>query len=208
MTIQRKKGVPNTLKDVQKKIKRYRWDAKRKLGKKSLYSKINKGYKNLNWDKDRFSTDQLKSNITDEYFKCYRRMLQDKELRVYKQGNTFYADRQNVQGICMLKQLCCLMQNKYIKHLSNKTWNPKEYYQFYYDSDYVGRIKICNYDCSKEWKIPMVVQFLKDKQYIFDQDNMFGKTLSEVKLFIKKQLIKGKAEKWDYYFQRFLAKKD
>lgn len=208
MAVQRKKGVPNTVKEVQKKIKRYRRDAKRKLGKKTLYSKMNKGYKTLNWNKNRFPTDQLKPNIADDYFKCYRRMLQDGQLKVSKQGNVFYADKQNVQGICLLKQLCCIMQNKYINHISNKSWTPKEYHQFFYDSAYLGRIKICNYDGSKDWKIPILVQFLKDKQYIFDQDNMFGKSLSEVKLFIRKQLIKGKVEKWDYYFQRFLAKKD
>lgn len=208
MKPQRKKGVPNNLKDVQRKIKRYRWDAKKKLGGKSLYSKLNKGYKTLNWYKERFPTEQLKPNITDDYFKCYKRMLEDKELRVQKQGTTYYADRQNVQGICLMKQLCALMQSKYINHISNKSWNPKKYNQFYYDSDYLGRIKICNYDCSKDWKIPMIVEFLKDKQYIFDQDNMFGKRLSQVKIFIHKQLIKGKVEKWDYYFKRFLAKKD
>ena len=53
-----------------------------------------------------------------------------------------------------------------------------------------------------------MTEFLQDKHYIFDETNQFGKPLQVVRKFIEKSLIKSSVEKWDYHFQRFLAKKD
>ena len=77
---------------------------------------------------------------------------------------------------------------------------------FYFDSMYIGRVKICNYPKSKEERAKDVEKYLHSKEYLFDEDNPLSKKLKDTKIFIKKNLFNGKVEKWDYYLQRFLMK--
>jgi hypothetical protein len=50
----------------------------------------------------------------------------------------------------------------------------------------------------------LVTDFLKTKEYLFDEDSPFFKGHNKTRKFIEKNLFNGKPEKWDYYLKRFL----
>ena len=92
--------------------------------------------------------------------------------------------------------------NQKIKIYTNK-WMP-----FYFDSIYLGKCYLCSHPITSEWKAPLLTQFLKEREYIFDERTPFGRPLKDIRKFVGKTLVRSKVEKWDYYFQRFLMKKD
>ena len=77
---------------------------------------------------------------------------------------------------------------------------------YYYDSIYRDKIYICHIPETLQWKIELVSDFLKNKQYIFDEDGSFGKPVDEIRYFIAKYLINTKVERWDYNFKKFMSK--
>lgn len=192
--------VPTTLSQLKEAIANFKKEAK--FYKNYVSKHLNYGYKQLDWNKKFFTSKQIKSSMIDDYFKCYKRLIMDRE--IVKTQNLI--DRQNAQGICLLKEIASTLQKKYFKNDSRGDfkWRPK-YVPFYFESKYLGKCYICSYPQTMEWKAPLLTEFLQDKQYIFDQDNQFGRPLKELRKFIGKNLMNGKVEKWDYYFQRFLS---
>lgn len=198
--------VPNTLKALRKEIKRFKYLARSE--RKSLYRDMNKKYKNLDWSKKQFEPKQIVDSVNDEQFKCYRRMKMDGQIKSIKSNNKYKIQRQNLQGVFLLRQISVSMQNKYMilpKHVKRK---PVQYSSLYFDSAYIGRYYICAYPKTLEWKEPLLIEYLKTKEFLFDETSPFFKGYEKTRRFIEKSLMKGSVEKWDFHLQRFLAKND
>lgn len=194
-----------TLSQLKKAIENNKKLAKR-LKKKNLYGSMSKKYKELNWDKPTFLTSQIRDCFDEQFYKCWRRLYIDKELKAYGKSYEAYYNKTNVQGLFLLKQIAAQTQQKYFNKSNKKKWKPK-YIPYYFDSKYLGKCYICSYPQTMEWKAPLLTEFLQDKQYIFDQTNPYGRPLKELCQFIGKNLMNGKVQKWDFYFQRFLHEK-
>lgn len=200
----RESKVPNTLAQIRKKIKEYKRQG-RKI-RVRVYQNMNKEYKQFDWTNKYFLSKDVKQHLNDSYFKCYRRLLSDKQLLVRQiNANDYAIERQNLQGICLLKQLCAQVDDKYFTQKKNKKRKRKvKYLKFYYQSAYTNKMILAYYTKEVEWKIPFVRQFLSKKEYIFDSTNQFYKGMSQIKKFVKNSLINCKIQRWDYNFQRFL----
>ena len=98
----------------------------------------------------------------------------------------------------------CQMDECYWAKSPKVNWKP-EYVPFYFDSLYRGKIWICQIPISKLEKSKLVTEFLKTKEYLFDEDSSFFKGHNKTRKFIEKNLFNGKVEKWDYYLKRFLS---
>ena len=94
------KYVPFTLLKVLRKIKR-----NKKAVKAKCYVSINKKYKLLDWTKSSFTKTDIEENIQDDYFKKFKRMVMDKELRASQKGTKGIYRKENVEFICFLKEL-------------------------------------------------------------------------------------------------------
>lgn len=205
ITRKNKNCVPLTLKELKNKLSYNKKIAKKFL--KMSYNLYNKNYRKMNWDKLFYTKKDIIDNIQDDYYKCYRRLLSDGELKPIfnKSGENYYC-KENVEGICLLKEIGAKLEDNLFSP-KGKTKYRVKYIPFYFDSKYIGKCYICSYPKTLEWKAPLLTEFLQDKHYIFDQENQFGRPLKELRRFIGKNLMKGKVEKWNYYFQRFLSEK-
>ena len=199
--------VPLTLNEVKDKIKKNKRTSKR-LRKKSCYLKMNKNYKSLDWNREFFTPEEVKFGINDPYFKSHRRLHIDKEIRPIFKGNykanTKYA-KHNIESICLLREIAANLEEKLFQN--NRSKEKTTYIPFYYDSKYLGKVYIGSFSKTLHWKQQILNDFLKDKEYIFDVSNEFGRPLKDLRRFLGKNLIKSNVEKWDYYFQRFLSEK-
>jgi hypothetical protein len=89
----------------------------------------------------------------------------------------------------------------------NYKHNNVKYIPYSFDSKYLGKCYLCSLPKTSDWKIPLLTEFLKSKEFIFDERTPFGRPLKEIRKFVSKTLIVSKIEKWDYYFQRFLRER-
>lgn len=201
--------VPFTLNEILDKIRLNRnksRTASKKNGK--CYSLYNKKYKDLDYEKQFFRAAEVEEAVGDSYFKGFRRLKMDKELRPTKSGYT----KHNVESICLLKEVAGFLEDKFLvkrQKLTKKKRKQKTKIKkipYYYDSVYRDKIYICHIPETLKWKIELVSDFLKNKQYIFDEDSSFGKPVDEIRYFIAKCLINTKVERWDYNFKRFMSK--
>lgn len=69
---------------------------------------------------------------------------------------------------------------------------------FYFDSAYRGRIFLFSYPESREWKAELLTEFLKTKEFLFDEDSPHWKGMKKVRYFCYKFLMNAKVEKWEY----------
>ena len=69
---------------------------------------------------------------------------------------------------------------------------------FYFDSAYRGRVFLFSYPESREWKAELLTEFLKTKEFLFDEDNPHWKGMKKVRYFCYKFLMNAKVEKWEY----------
>lgn len=199
--------VPPTLKEVLKKIKINRTRAR---NKKSTYKFLNKEYKKLNWTNDRFLSKDIKPIISDDNFKCFRRLKSDKEIKpfiTYNNKNCFYS-KENIEFIYLLRELSCTIEEKFMMKKTPSEYKKTEYVPYRFNSAYRGDIFICSIPKSKIEKSKLVTEWLHKKEFLFDEDSPFFKGSYKTRRFIEKNLINGKIEKWDYYLQRFISEND
>lgn len=200
-------AVPNTLAEIRKKIREFK--SKGRSNRVSVYKQMNKEYKTFDWKQKYFLSKDVKHHIEDGYFKGYRRLVMDGQLKLTKFSNMNYGiERENLQALCLLKQLCAQMDNKYFFKYKKPKKKKIKFKKYYFDSAYRGRLFICYYPQYYEWKIQEVTKYLKTKQYLFDKDNQFYKTLKPLRYFIQKSLLGSKMQKWDTNLQKFLSKND
>lgn len=196
-----------TLSELQKLLKIRKRNAVN--SKKSLYRNMNKDYKKVDWRRDYIPSQQAKQILNDPFYKCWRRLYADKETQpiISKENRNIVTYKtQNIQGLCLLKQLAALQQNKYFsKSRVNKS---KDDTKFYFNSAYMGQIFLFSYPKSREWKAELLTEFLKTKEFLFDEDSPYWKGLDQLKYFLRKYLMNCKVERWDYNLQRFLTKED
>lgn len=204
----KKSNVPNTLAQIKKQIKRFKNKAKKNC--QHLYGKLNKNYKKLDWNKKRFITSEIKDVIQDQNFKRWRRIKADKDVAIIKEGKNYYVQRQNLQGLCLLRQICCQLQDDYLSDTKeNKKYKSKvQYVSFYFDSAYRGNVYLFSYPKSKEWKAELLTVFLKTKEFLFDEDSPHWKGMKKLRYFCLKHLMNSKVERWQSQVQRFLSESD
>ena len=202
------KGIKKALRKIERKRIKARKDNNCRL-----YRKVNKKYRNLPWHKDTFQWTELKETVEGTCLPVFRKMRnygwvrwQHKETQCVGEGHYL---KSNIENLFLLQELMCQMDDDYwFPSKSNKSSCFVKYSSFYFDSVYLGRCFICSYPKTLEWKEPLLTQFLKDREYIFDERTQYGRPLKDIRKFVGKTLIKSKVEKWDYYFQRFIRKSD
>lgn len=190
--------VAPTLKLVLRQIR-----SNRRHLKKQCYKKLNKKYKLLNWNEKFFTATELRDAIEDDYFKCWRRMYADKELRPMGNRPKIYYSRENAEMICLLKEVAAFTESgidkiKKVKHKKVK------YLSFYFESKYIGKRCLFVYPESRKWKEKPLRKYLKTKEFLFNEDSPFYKGWDKTVQFIFGSLMCGKMEKWDFYLKRFL----
>lgn len=200
-----KEYVSLTLNEILKQIKRNKRLSK--INYKKCYKIYNKKYKNLDWKKKYFSSSEVMQSLGDDYFKCFRRLKSDKEIIPIKIDRNYFYKRENVELLCLLKEVASTLEDKFFDVREKRPWKP-EYIPYYFDSLYRGRTYICAIPKSKEEKSKLVTEFLKKKEFLFDEDSPFFKGSYKTIRFIEKNLINGKVEKWNYYLQRFVSEND
>lgn len=200
----KKSHVPNTLSQLKKEIKRFKKRAKK--NHKHLYGRLNKSYRKIDWNKRQFTTSEIRQNIEDQNFKRWRRIRADKQVAITKRGANYYVSRQNLQGLCLLRQVCAVMEYTYF--IQNKYKAKIEYKPFHFNSSYRGDIYLFSYPKSREWKAELLTEFLHTKEFLFDEDSPHWKGMPKLRYFCLKNLMNSKVERWEYQVQRFLAKKD
>ena len=196
------------VKDALKKIEKKKIKAK-KNKEKSFYNTTSKEYKKFDWRKSLIETTDLHNIAKDSIIGVVRKARELKKIKVVrKNGNQFYYSTTNIGGLFLLQEQMCQMDEYFMTKPNKVKYKSKKYISYYFDSLYLGRCYICSHPESLQWKHELLTDFLQDKQYIFDETNEFGRPLGEIRKFIAKKLMNCRIEKWDYQFQRFLAKKD
>lgn len=197
------------VKDALKKVERKKNKAK-KNKEKTFYSTISKEYKKIDWRKSLIETTDLHIIAKDSIIGVISKARDLKKIKVVRKNNgMYYYSTMNIGGLFLLQEQMCQMDDYYFSQKSEKSkYKSKKYISYYFDSLYLGKCYICSHPESLKWKHELLTDFLQDKQFIFDESNPFGRPLKEVRQFISKKLMNCKVEKWDYQFQRFLAKKD
>lgn len=199
------------IKKALKKIDRKR-RAKRRAGNFRIFKKVNKNYRKLDWTKSTFTIHDLRGSIEDTALPVFRKMRNYGWVRTQFNGNSTaynsYYLRSNIENLFLLQELMCQMDDNYwFQRVDEKPKKIKhKYIPFYYNSKYLGKVYIGSFPQGLEWKQELLNEFLKDKEYIFDERTPYGRPLKEVCRFLGKNLINGKVEKWDFYYKRFLAK--
>lgn len=202
--------VPSTLNEVLKKIKR---NHKVKMYNSDFsYNRMNKGYKQLDFTKPYFTPSELTDKLNDEYYKTWRIILRQRELKRIQRSRVV-SDivylKDNVEALCLLKEIGGLLEQQF--HLKNK--GPKVKFKkcpnkkFYFDSKYMGKIFLFSYPKTKEWKAELLTQFLKTKEYLFDEDSPYWKGLHNLKYFCLRFLMNAKVERWEHQVQKYIAQK-
>lgn len=196
-----------SLKHVKQRLKSLDRE-KRKNNKKEnhLYNKINKDYKKIDWSPEKINNRIAKEIFTDSVYPVWRNMLSFGILKFHPIGNSksdgFYI-KTHLEDLLLVQELMCQMDEQYWCTIQPVNWKP-EYVPYYFDSAYRGKTWICQIPVSKVEKSKLVTDFLKTKEYLFDEDSPFFKGHNKTRKFIEKNLFNGKPEKWDYYLKRFL----
>lgn len=198
-----KNGDLKSIRSSIKKIERLK--KKVHCGKLRLYNNVSKKYKNFDWTKNDYTVEQLKPIIQNNGLFVHRRLLENKILR--RNSSTKTYTKRNVENIFLFQQLMCQMDDEF--------WNPKtkpntkiQYKPFHFNSLYRGKIYLFSYPKTREWKAELLTQFLKTKQFLFDEDCPHWKGMKKLRYFCEKNLMNASADKWQYQVQRFLRKKD
>ena len=195
-----------TLSQLRKLIKTRKRAAKQ--GSK-LYGKLNKSYKKVDWKRQYIPTTEAKEILDDPFLKCWRRLYTDKEIKPIKNdknlSNVVYKT-ENIEGLCLIKELASLLEVKYLQKIPK--YVKQQGVPFYFDSAYRGRVFLFSYPKSKEWKAELLTQFLKTKEFLFDEDSPHWKGMKKVRYFCQKFLMNCKVERWQSQVQRFLSEKD
>lgn len=195
-----------TLSQLQKLIKTRKRAAKQ--GSK-LYRNLNKCYKKVDWKRQFIPTSEAQQILDDPFLKSWRRLYADKELKSIKNSNSpqdIVYKTENIQGLCLMKELATLLE---VNYLRKKVKSVKvEYKSFYFDSAYRGNIFLFSYPKSLEWKAELLTDFLKTKEFLFDEDSPHWKGMKAVRYFCLKYLMNAKVERWQSQVQRFLSEKD
>ena len=175
-----------------------------------MYTKLNRSYKNLPWYKDRFMYDELKEVFQNTALPVFRKMRNYGWVKCqHYEGDSIhdkgYYLKSNIENLFLLQELMCQMDDDYWGFDKNHKRHKVEYIPFYFDSVYLGKIKICSYPKTLEWKAEQLTKFLHSKEFLFDEESSFYKGYKKTIYFITNNLMWGKVEKWDFYLKRFLA---
>lgn len=195
-----------TLQDVREALKKVENYKKREKNKPRAYASIGKEYKKIDWSKKTISIKDAKKIFQKTLLPVQRKMRNYGWLKFVHDKNCTdggYYGRNNVENLFLLQEQMCQMDDQFWRAKYKNTWKPV-FVPFTFDSKYLGEINLCFYPKSREWKAPLLRDFLKNKQYIMDETCPFGRPLKEVREFVK-NLMYSKVERWDYCFQRFLS---
>lgn len=199
-----------TLKDVKKTLEYVdKFRKKNKNRNRFLYNNLNKTYKNLDWNKDKFNNTEMKEAFENTALPVQRKMRNYGWLKYYPTNSlkSGYYLRYNVENLFLLQELMCQMDDEYWCNKKRYKYK-KEYKPFHFDSAYRGDIFLFSYPKSREWKAELLTDFLHTKEFLFDEDSPHWKGMKKLRYFCLKNLMNSKVEKWEYQVQRFLAKKD
>lgn len=195
-----------TLKELRNVIRKNKNIARAKV-KKSFYYRMNKKYKQLDWNKEYLYPHQIVPCLEGQFFRCWRKLKANKEIKpqyISKCLKKIAYKRYNIQGLFLLQQIAAQQEKKILaKKKKKRPWKPK-YIPFFFDSAYLGRIQICSYPESRKWKSELLTQFLHKKEFLFDEDSPHYKGLKKTKRFVATSLMGGKVQKWEQHLQRFL----
>lgn len=200
----------NEIKNVLSKIQKSKERAK-KVKNYKLYNKVNKKYKGLPWHKNGFHPYELNDAKDNLSLPVWRKMREYGWLKFQFDGdrnNDGYYKKSNIENIFLLQELMCQMDDEFWqsydkKYKKKKPWKP-EMIPFFFDSAYLGRIQICKYPKSREWKVKPLTEFLHKKEFLFDQDSPYFKGMEKTRRFIERSLMNGSVEKWEHHLQRYL----
>lgn len=196
------------LSEIRKAIKNIDRERRkrRKERKFKLRNNVNKNYRFLDWSKNKLSMDDLKGSIENTALPVFRKMRDYKWVRC--QDKNYYL-KSNIENLFLLQELMCQMDEDYW-FPSEKSKNKSQsvtYVPYHFDSKYLGKCYLCSIPKTLEWKVELLTEFLKSKEFIFDERTPFGRPLKDIRKFVGKTLVVSKVEKWDYYFHRFLHEK-
>lgn len=203
MDLQSLNGVRKALAYVEK-IKK-----KNKSRNKHLYKGLNKAYKKLDWNKNKFNNAEVKEVFENTALPVQRKMRNYGWLKYYPNSsmNEGYYLKNNVENLFLLQELMCQMDDDYWRNIKYHSYKI-EYKPFHFNSAYRGDIFLFSYPKSKEWKAELLTDFLHTKEFLFDEDSPHWKGMKKLRYFCLKNLMNSKVEKWECQVQRFLDKKD
>lgn len=184
----------------------------RKETRELLYNTVNKAYKNINWRDEGISTKESDIVFENTTLPVKRKMRDYKWLRYKNFGKKKdvkhgYYPIKNVENLFLIQELMCHMDDEYWDFSRQKRYKWRtELVSYYFDSAYIGNTYICQIPITKVEKSKLVTEWLKKREFLFDETNGLTRPLKYVRRFIKRNLMNGKIEKWDYYLKRFLYK--
>lgn len=191
-----------SLKDIEsalKRIEKYKNAARKKDN--VLHNQVNKKYKEIDWSKKWFTIQDISDSLPNTTLGVFRKLREIKKVKCF---NLKYYKKSNIENLFLLQELMCQMDDQF--WVKEKKYKVKQKYVPYrFNSAYLGDIYICSIPERNIWKMELVTNFLKDKQFIFDKDSPFGKPIKKVRYFIEKCLFDCKVEKWDFNYKRFLS---
>ena len=206
---------PLTLNELKKKINK---NKRVKVGRNDFaYGKMNKGYKNLDFTKDYFTVPEIREHLDDKYFKTWRILLRQGDLKWIQRSDRINDKvylKDNVEALCLLKEQACIIERNFFEKKRKIARNKKKlryrpkYKPFHFNSAYRGDVFLFSYPVAREWKAELLTDFLKTKEFLFDEDSPHWKGMPKLRYFCLKNLMNSKVEKWEQQVQRFLAKKD
>lgn len=192
MDLQTLKGVKKALAYVEKFRK------KNKSRDKHLYNGLNKAYKNLDWNKDKFGNSEVKEVFENTALPVQRKMRNYGWLKYYpiNNMNNGYYLKNNVENLFLLQELMCQMDDDYwdvYPPIKQKI----EYKPFHFDSAYRGDVYLFSYPISREWKAELLTDFLHTKEFLFDEDSPHWKGMKKLRYFCLKNLMNSSVERWE-----------
>ena len=198
MNAQTMKEMDAALKKIQRKKEKMR------SKENALYNNLNKKYKQIDWSKEFLTKKDIEDALPNSSLGVLRKMRDEKVVRCF--DREFYKTS-NFENLFLLQEIMCHTDDLFWK--KRKTVIVKQKLKpFYFDSAYRGRVFLFSYPESREWKAELLTEFLKTKEFLFDEDNPHWKGMKKVRYFCYKFLMNAKVEKWEYQVQRFLREKD
>lgn len=93
---------------------------------------------------------------------------------------------------------------------SEKSKNKSQsvtYVPYHFDSKYLGKCYLCSIPKTLEWKVELLTEFLKSKEFIFDERTPFGRPLKDIRKFVGKTLVVSKVEKMGLLLSQISSRK-
>ena len=188
MNAQTMKEMDAALKKIQKKKEKMR------SKENALYNNLNRKYKQIDWSKKFLTKKDVEDALPNSSLGVLRKMRDEKVVRCF--DREFYKTS-NFENLFLLQELMCLCDDMFWqKPISS--YVKQKLKPFYFDSAYRGKVFLFSYPESREWKAELLTEFLKTKEFLFDEDSPHWKGMKKVRYFCYKFLMNAKVERWEY----------